>query len=352
MDDPTPDKRLILRVYLLDDRYHGEGDLLPAPARLFQALVAGSAIGAHLPDDCAAALRWLERDAGAPLIRAQRGRLGLAHKTFVPNNDLDAKAGDPGASVTSVSQSRSSAAHRWPDPHRHGWCFRADNTAIAHARTIVRMADDLDQLGRGVDMAFASADLYDDAQGEALLQRVAGEVFRPSASGSGIAKSSADSGSLASLQQRYAAQRGRFSRVRDGRKMSVDSTNARKARFGRSLTIPALSGGSTSCGRTAQARLFVDGPRQTRWQWSTHCNHAAYRLTGALPDAAQLIQQIIIGRGVGKHDKARRTQIIPIPIHRLRAKRTGRFVGSWSAFLLPPDPLRAISIGPAPGSRS
>ena len=315
MDDPTPDKRLILRVYLLDDRYHGEGDWPPAPARLFQALVAGSAIGAHLPDDCAAALRWLERDAGAPLIRAQRGRLGLAHKTFVPNNDLDAKGGDP-ARIGDIRVAKQIRPRHIDGliPILYGWCFRADNTAIAHARTIVRMADDLYQLGRGVDMAFASADLYDDAQGEALLQQAAGEVFRPSASGSGIAISCPDSGSLASLQQRYAAQRGRFSRVRDGRKMSVYLTNAPKARF-RQVTY-----NSSAVWRLYELRADSPGSPFCAWPQADAValveltrNHAADRLTGALPDAAQLIEQIIIGRGAGKHDKVRRTQIIPIP---------------------------------------
>ena len=51
---------LLICVRFHEGRYHGVGDWPPAPARLFQALVAGAARGGMLGDEDAAALRWLE----------------------------------------------------------------------------------------------------------------------------------------------------------------------------------------------------------------------------------------------------------------------------------------------------
>ena len=83
---------LVIEVVLHDGRFHGEPEWPPAPARLFQALLA--AVGAELADRHVQALTWLER-LKPPIICAPAGERGQSVKLFVPNNDLDAEDGDP-----------------------------------------------------------------------------------------------------------------------------------------------------------------------------------------------------------------------------------------------------------------
>lgn len=309
------DNWLILRVYLLDDRYHGEGDWPPAPARLFQALVAGNAIGARLSEECALALEWLERDLGAPLIRAQRGRLGRAYKTFVPNNDLDAVGGDP----LRIEKIRV-AKHIQPRhidarfPVVYGWHFQGDESALERARKVMEMADNLYQLGRGVDMAFAQAELLGNPEGATVLANAKGELFRPGVGGTGLAMGCPGIGSLESLQLRQASQRKRFSAVREGRKVALHFSNPPKAHFQQvsynvgaawSLFELRADDGNLSFRPWPQARV-VELVTRVR-------DRAAERLTMALPEQAEAIERLIIGRDATPKDKARRVQIIPIP---------------------------------------
>src|ERR1700687_5548915 len=84
----------LLFVRLHDRRYHGRPEWPPSPARVFQALVAGSARGNALPREDRDALAWLEH-RGPPVIAAPAARRGQYFKHFMPNNDFDAVGGDP-----------------------------------------------------------------------------------------------------------------------------------------------------------------------------------------------------------------------------------------------------------------
>ena len=101
-------RHLLMTVRLHADgmgtaRFHGmhQGtpEWPPAPARVFQALVAGVAQGHVLAEEPAAALQWLER-LGPPLIAAPLRTVGQAVSLYVPNNDADALA-DP-SDVSSI----------------------------------------------------------------------------------------------------------------------------------------------------------------------------------------------------------------------------------------------------------
>ena len=87
-------RALLLSVRFHDGRYHGAGDWPPAPARLFQALVAGAARGSELADGDERALKWLET-LDPPKIAAPTTRVGQSFESYVPNNDLDKYGGDP-----------------------------------------------------------------------------------------------------------------------------------------------------------------------------------------------------------------------------------------------------------------
>lgn len=81
-------------VRTTEGRYHGDGDDLPSPFRLFQALVAGAGISGPLDDQTRSALAWLEGLPDGPIIAAPRMVRGQSVWMFMPNNDLDAKGGD------------------------------------------------------------------------------------------------------------------------------------------------------------------------------------------------------------------------------------------------------------------
>src|SRR5947209_2433499 len=85
---------LLITVRFHDGRYHGVGDWPPAPSRLFQALVAGIGQDGQLSDSLSRPLAWLEK-LDAPLIAAPQAIPGQQVNYYVPNNDLDAVAGDP-----------------------------------------------------------------------------------------------------------------------------------------------------------------------------------------------------------------------------------------------------------------
>src|SRR3990172_6886436 len=85
---------LLISVRLHDGRYHGAGDWPPAPARLFQALIAGAGLSGPLNANVRDALEWLEKQP-APLIGAPLARRGQHVMFYMPNNGLDAVGGDP-----------------------------------------------------------------------------------------------------------------------------------------------------------------------------------------------------------------------------------------------------------------
>ncbi|MCP5352274.1 MAG: type I-U CRISPR-associated protein Cas5/Cas6 [Chromatiales bacterium] len=309
------DKLLLMQVRFLDDRYHGEGDWPPSPARLFQALVAGNAVGAQLPDDCAQALSWLEHVPGAPEIRAQRGRTGLAYTAFVPNNDLDAKGGDP-ARVADIRVGKTIQPRHIDasEPITYCWRFKAQDGDLAQADKICTMADNLYQLGRGWDMAWASAEVRDAQPDEAYLDDLPGRLYRPGTGNGEVDLLCPQTGSLASLMQRYQAQRVRFSRVVEGRKSTILFAQAPKARFQQITYNPAwhwrlydlrAQHPDTPFRAWPQDRVvaLVEAVRDA----------AAQRLSTALPTQAEQIEHLIVGRNTTRHDHAKRVRIVPLP---------------------------------------
>lgn len=309
------DKMLLVRVRFLDDRYHGEGDWPPTPARLFQALVAGNAVGAELPSDCDEALGWLERVSLGPEIRAQRGRLGLPVHAFVPNNDLDAKGGDPGrisdVRVKKTTRPRHIDAKR---PILYGWRFKGDVDALAAANRICSMADNLYQLGRGIDMAWAEATVVEAEQGEAVLDAAPGERYRPGGERGALALECPQRGSLLSLLQRYQSHRQRFQWVREDRKVQVHFTNPPKPRF-RQVAYNA-----TPTWRLFDLRRDVSGTPFRSWPQEQVVELVEAirdglkgRLIEAMPDQAEAVERFLVGRDASTLDKARRVRLIPLP---------------------------------------
>lgn len=175
---------LLMRVHL-HDRFHGMSfgapEWPPAPARVFQALIAGAARGRNIAEAHATAFRWLERQA-PPDIAAPRSIQGEECTLYVPSNDMDSVGGDP--SKQEKLRTRKSVVPRileGSEPLLYVWTFDpADRT---QAEVLVECAENLSHLGRGVDPAWARAELLDADSLARVLAEHPGTVYHPAGMG-------------------------------------------------------------------------------------------------------------------------------------------------------------------------
>lgn len=330
---------LLLSIRFHDGRYHGAGDWPPAPARLFQALVAGTARGFQLADEDVMALEWLET-LGAPVIAAPTVREGQSFTNFVPNNDLDKYGGDP-RKIGEIRTSKTVRPHMFnaETPLLFIWTFDSDPPSEGHARTICQIAERLYQLGRGVDMAWAWGELLDADEVEARLARHGGAVYRPSKSGTDKALLCPAKGSLASLKARYDANRARFTYTGNQQLFSQPP----KPRFAK-IAYDAPTGHFLFEIREATSDEFFapwPSPKAAELVVALR-DKAADRLKNVLPEEAGKIDRVLIGRGATEADKAARVRIVPLPsIGHVHADRGIRRV----LVEIPPNcPLRADDV--------
>lgn len=206
---------LLIAVRLYNGRYHGTrpdaDDYPPAPARLFQALVAGAGLGGRDElKEASSTLMWLE-GLEPPVVAAPFMSKGQRVKNYVPNNDLDAKGGDP----RRIGEIRTEKVI-WPwmfdgnMPLVYAWELCEGEESEYMARVACELAEHVYQFGRGVDPAWAWGELLDAPAIEERLRTYPGQVFRPSNGGSGTSLPCPTPGSLMSLKARYAAGAQRF----------------------------------------------------------------------------------------------------------------------------------------------
>ena len=308
-------RALLLAVRFHAGRYHGYADRFrgadgwpPSPGRLFQALVAAAARGARLLDDDRRALRWLEqleppRIAAPPVLRGQSVKL------FVPNNDLDAVGGDP----RRVSEIRTEKHWRPcffdPDhPVVYVWNFDSDETEAERVRTI---AARLYQLGRGVDMAWAVADVLPRDRADAALAAHAGTLYAPGGGGDGAEVACPHAGTLASLVERHRQAHGRLVwSLSDGmpRQLFTQPPKAlfRGVGYGtppRRLHFELRDESSFAPRPLRLAAQLIAGLRDA----------AAAKLRASLPAQAALFDKLIVGRGAGPRDLELRVRMTPLP---------------------------------------
>lgn len=160
---------LLISVRFHDGRYHGMGDWPPAPARLFQALVAGAGLKGPIQTAYMEALERLENLA-PPLIAAPLMRKGQPFDNFVPNNDLDAVGGDP-RRIGSVRGKKSICPLLFDAEQAllYAWSLREDSQKDTLLRVLCQLAEGVYQLGRGVDLAWAWAEVIEQTELEARL---------------------------------------------------------------------------------------------------------------------------------------------------------------------------------------
>lgn len=306
-------RALLLFVRFHDGRYHGQPEWPPSPARLFQALVAGAAMGMRLSDDDRDAFEWLER-LSPPIIHAPPKKEGSGFTNYVPNNDLDAVGGDLGR----VGKIRAPKLikPRLFDPRTpliYAWTLETGDGQAGHLRDSV--VDKLYQLGRGVDMAWAWAEIVDVGDLQEHLTEYGGVLYRPSIEGTeGFSLLCPQQGSLARVEYCFQKTAKRFTILRKGRGLQQLFSKPPKPRF-RGIVYNA----SPHLG-IYELRLAGSESVFMRWPLTQACalavtvrDLAAAKLTEGLPESAALIERTIVGRNAIEADKATRIRIVPLP---------------------------------------
>lgn len=307
-------RALVISVRLHDGRFHGAGDGPPAPARLFQALVAGAGISGPLTSDVTAALHWLE-EQGPPTIAVPRMDEGQRLTNFVPSNDLDAVGGDQ----RRIGEIRTQKVFRprmfnAQQPMLFAWHF--DDEDDRHARRLEVLADQVYQFGRGIDFAWAWGELIESDQAKELLERYDGIVFRPATAGDGIKVSCPQRGSMQSLDDRYRAYSRRFSTVTEGRSVKQLFSQPPKPRFA-SVSYDSPPSRRVFELRDPETDKFVAWPLERTVQLVTTIRDSvADALRRALANQAANIERFLIGRKADGSDAGPselRVRFIPLP---------------------------------------
>jgi CRISPR-associated protein Csb2 len=313
---------LLLSVRFHDGRYHGSGEWPPSPARLFQALVAGAARGRNLSPHAIESFQWLET-LSAPIIAAPPAHAVKGFKNFVPNNDLDAMGGDP-ARINEIRIGKIIRPRTFDATAAvlYGWTYEHNEDAGRHSRTICEIADNLYQLGRGVDMAWAQGEVSEESKTDWRLREGSGIVWRPAMGGDSVALACPHPGSLASLTERFNRTRERFKTIGKGQKASQLFSQAPKPSFGQ---VPYSSPSTFLLFDIRRANAFAPQSLNSIVSLAEKIrDQAAARLKNGIPDRAALIDRVFIGREAAQTDKTSRIRIVPLPsIGHAQTERSG-----------------------------
>jgi CRISPR-associated protein Csb2 len=309
---------LVLYVRMHDGRYHGWGDWPPSPARLFQALVAGSGLGGPIEPTEKETLEWLERQKppliGAPFPRrAKRGVL-----LYMPNNDTDAIGGDP-AEMAKIRTATKVFQPYFFDarvPFVYAWPLAGAPNDEEHARAICALAERLYQFGRGIDMAWSWGELLEEDALEDLLATYSGCLYRSAAGRGGRSLLCPRPGSLESLTQRHAAFGKRF-RYSQQAKVEAVFRKPPPPRF------RAVAYASPPSRQLYEFRAPTPEGGFTAWPLEKASllavrlrDAAVQRLKEAKPDQSADIDRALIGRkpdGSNDCPPEDRVRIIPLP---------------------------------------
>ncbi len=305
-------RSIIFSVRLHEGWYHGAGSM-PSPARMFQALVAGRGISGPFGDDarCVDAIKWLEQSP-PPIVALPATKRGQSVVTYVPNNDLDSKQGDP----RRIGEIRTKKVIRpllFDETIPFLYCWQLpDDAEATHIEQLEKLADGVYQLGRGVDAAWAVADVVSDEELDLRLQRHPGPVLHP-ATGQGTVQCPT-AGSLDSLIRRHDDLSRRFGTTMDHKGQTFRRRSKPKWQMVSYDSKPARACYQLS--DQADDSLIAWPLTQASRLAAMVRDAAAQKLTDALPERATEIQQTLIGRkpdGTGAGPPSARVRIIPLP---------------------------------------
>jgi CRISPR-associated protein Csb2 len=255
------------------------------------------------------------------VIAAPKARDGAAFVTYVPNNDLDAVGGD--VKRVGVIRAGKSIRPRLFDPDTpllYAWSFDQDDEAGKSANKVREIAEGLYQLGRGVDMAWAQAEILSQEEAEHRLAAHGGSIHRPASNAIGAAMACPARGSLRSLIVRHQAASQRFV-IQTAPAPTKKEPNKQKV-VGQLFRQPPKARFRQVAYDCPPTRLLFDlSPQGAAWPFTQPSalvervrDAAAIRLSDALPAQNALIQHVFIGsKQSSEADKAERVRIIPLP---------------------------------------
>ena len=314
---------LLFTVRFFEGRYHGligkEGrpEWPPSPARLFQALIAGAAKGMVIHEEDRVALEWLEW-LEAPIIAAPTVHRGQLFTHFMPNNDFDTINGDP----SRIAKIRKATKRFFPQifdehiPFLYIWFF---DHGFEHAERMCNISHQLYQLGRGVDMAWADAEILESNETKARLATHSGAIYYPSSTGKGRMLARPIQGSLNRLVERYQKGSSQF--------QTISKTSSKKKAAVQSISRPPKPIFKQEPYDSPPAILLYELRNMTRnsdfllWPLRETTglvekirNDAAARLKSAFPKKAEIISHVFgLCRDATEKDKSRRLRIIALP---------------------------------------
>lgn len=311
------ERALIVSIRLYDSRYHGAGEWPPAPARLFQALVAGVGLSGPLGDDDRRALAWLET-LGAPLVAAPRMHEGHTVTLYLPNNDLDSAGGDPHriAKIRGCVKAVKPRLLEGGVPFRYSWTYEEGEASARHASFICGLAERLYQFGRGIDFACAWGEVMDQASLDDELFAYPGTVHRPTHGENGVELKCPMPGSLVSLENRFRASGRRFRLERGGRVPKTIFTRAPMPKFVRIAYDSPTQHLVFDLREGPDCASFAVWPiAETTRLVGLLRNCAVARLVSAIPSRRAEIESVLVGRkkdGSESIPASERVRIIPL----------------------------------------
>ena len=305
---------LLITVRSLTGVYHGRADAdapewPPSPFRLFQALVAGACGGRWktLDEGRDEALRWLERQA-PPEIHAPPVRRRHPYLLYVPNNDLDAKGGDP-ARTEEIRTGKTLRPLAFDPglPIRYLWRDLIDEVPPPLGSLVER----LHTFGLGIDPAFAELTVLADAEPSVepaypLVRHVPGP--RGGAGGGrGLELRIAIDGSLDSLHARHDAFSDRFTTVTPKKTLFRQPPKplSDRARY------------DAPTGRLLLELRRADAPDRFVPVASLAAAGCVAALQGRVaerfPSSRDVVERLVMGIGADRDDLDRRVRFMPLP---------------------------------------
>ena len=284
--------KLRVTVDWLEGRYHGV-EWPPSPWRVYQALVAGSAMERRRAPELEAALRHLET-LSPPVVTAPRAAVLRAMRASVPDNDgdrvlaLHAK-GKPVAARTKAAELvsfRTRRARRFAGTVTYEWEALAETPG--HFPALGAIARSVSAVGQGIDVALARAELLE------APSRPRGVRYTPSPDGR-LAFSVPWRGGFDALQMRYRRER---TRIDPGRVATRIELSPRSQGYRSELELPPMRWAAFSLRTPDDRPLIVDGARGT--QVAAMVRHAIHHAAKCLDLDAGLICELMGHGGDGR----------------------------------------------------
>lgn len=260
-------------------------------------------------------------------------RKGQHFRHFLPNNDLDTVGGDSRRSGEIRTAAKRFHPHIFDPAIAFLYVWQFDH-GTEFAERMDEIAERLCQLGRGVDMAWARAEILDLAECDAHLTAHPGVIYRPSPNREGRTLACPLEGSLVSLIDRHEKNRTRFKTIMEPAPTKKNPTQMKigsqtfsqppKARFAQvAYNSPPERRLYDLRDLTVKERFHPWPLREVTRLVELVRDRAATRLQQAYKEAgredlAVCVDRVFIGRNATEADKPARIRIVPLPSIRFR----------------------------------